>query len=336
MNDSPLSMRKFITKNRQHAGFTLVELLVVIAIIAMLVALLLPAVQSAREAARRIQCGNNLKQFALGCLNHESAHGSLPSNGWGYRWVGDPDLGMGESQPGGWTFAVLPFLEESSIWNIATSGPGDKPARLRQMVQTPVSLFHCPSRREAKPYPFKKSPDYFFNVSQVFEVARGDYACNAGTQPACVQTGPSTGQQADSFTWCGPGASGWSTGSMPSDWRATGVIFQRSEITMAKIRDGSSKTYLIGERYLNPDNYSTGDDFADDQCLYQGHDNDIARWMSAPPMRDRPGLVDFWALGSPHATGIQVAACDGSVRTVGFDVAPEIHRAFGNRSDEAQ
>ena len=257
-----------ITKNTQirpPAGFTLVELLVVIAIIAMLVALLLPAVQSAREAARRIQCSNNLKQFALACLNHESSHGTLPSNGWGYRWVGDPDLGMGKTQPGGWTFAVLPYLEEKSIWNIATSGPGDKPTRLSRVVQTPISLFHCPSRREAKTYPFTKSPNYFYNVSEVFAVARGDYACNAGTQPACVQTGPTTEQGADTFSWCGPGASGWSTGSMPNNWRATGVMFQRSEVTMAKIRDGSSKTYLIGERYLNPDDYSTGEDFADDQ-----------------------------------------------------------------------
>lgn len=323
--------------NRLHrdAGFTLVELLVVIAIIAMLVVLLLPAVQSAREAARRIQCSNNLKQFALGCLNHESAHGILPSNGWGYRWVGDPDRGMGRTQPGGWTFAVLPFLEEQSIWNMAASGPGDKPARLSQMVQTPVSLFHCPSRREAKAYPFKKSSNYFFNVAAVFEAARGDYACNAGTQPACVQTGPTTEAGADSFAWCGPGATGWATGAMPSDWRATGVMFQRSEITIAKISDGTSKTYLIGERYLNPDDYSTGDDFADDQCLYQGHDNDIARWMSAPPMRDRPGLVDFWGFGGPHATSIQVAACDGSVRSIGFDVDPEVHRLAGNRNDEA-
>ena len=95
--------------NTARHGFTLVELLVVIAIIAMLVTLLLPAVQAAREAARLTQCTNHIKQLALGCLNHESAHGFLPSDGWGYRWVGDPDLGFGKTQPGGWAFAEISY-----------------------------------------------------------------------------------------------------------------------------------------------------------------------------------------------------------------------------------
>ena len=78
-------------------GFTLVELLVVIAIIGILVALLLPAIQAAREAARRNSCKNNLKQLALGCLNHESSAGYFPSGGWGNNWVGDADRGPANS-----------------------------------------------------------------------------------------------------------------------------------------------------------------------------------------------------------------------------------------------
>ena len=87
---------------RSRGGFTLVELLVVIAIIGILIALLLPAVQAAREAARQSQCKNNLKQLALGCLNHENAYKQFPTNGWGYSWVGDADRGFDWRQPGGW------------------------------------------------------------------------------------------------------------------------------------------------------------------------------------------------------------------------------------------
>jgi hypothetical protein len=123
---------------------------------------------------------------------------------------------------------------------------------------------------------------------------------------------------------------------MPDNWKANGAIFQRSKVTVGQILDGTSKTYLIGERYLNPHDYSTGQDFADDQCLYQGHDNDVARWTQISPLRDRPGLVDHWAFGSAHETGIQISMCDGSVRTVGYDVDRDIHRAFGSREDEAR
>src|SRR3954451_22400540 len=94
------------------SGFTLVELLVVIAIIGVLVALLLPAVQAARESARRMQCQNNLKQFGLAFQTHNDTNGFLPTDGFGYGWVGDPDLGFGIDQPGGWTFNILPYCEQ--------------------------------------------------------------------------------------------------------------------------------------------------------------------------------------------------------------------------------
>src|SRR5687768_6477407 len=93
-----------LTVHSRPRGFTLVELLVVIAIIGILVALLLPAVQAARESARRTQCKNHLKQLSLAFLTHENTYGYFPSGGWGWVWTGDPDLGSGERQPGGWAY----------------------------------------------------------------------------------------------------------------------------------------------------------------------------------------------------------------------------------------
>jgi len=78
-------------KGTSRPGFTLVELLVVVTIIGILIALLMPAVQGARESARRAKCANNLKQLGLGCLAHHEKYGFYPSGGWGHKWVGDPD-----------------------------------------------------------------------------------------------------------------------------------------------------------------------------------------------------------------------------------------------------
>src|SRR5262245_9385622 len=110
-----MPMSKRSSPTARWAAFTLVELLVVISVIAVLVGLLLPAVQQAREAARRMQCSNNLKQIGLGALNHESTHQYLPSGGWGHRWVGDADSGFGRSQPGGWVYSLLPYVEQSAL-----------------------------------------------------------------------------------------------------------------------------------------------------------------------------------------------------------------------------
>src|SRR6202171_6546823 len=107
--------RKRVTQRPVVHGFTLVELLVVIAIIGILVALLLPAVQAAREAARRTQCQHNMKQICLAMLNHHDTFKRFPSAGWGAWWGPDPDRGTGRKQPGGWIFSLLKFIEEGNL-----------------------------------------------------------------------------------------------------------------------------------------------------------------------------------------------------------------------------
>src|SRR5690242_9991349 len=136
---------------RDLRAFTLVELLVVIAIIGILVALLLPAVQAAREAARRAECQNHLKQIGIAFLNHENARKILPGAGWSCFYVGDPLWGSGRSQPGGWMYQILPYVEEQALYDLP--GDGDKTNILAQqnkgaftMQQTPVATFNCPSR----------------------------------------------------------------------------------------------------------------------------------------------------------------------------------------------
>src|SRR5829696_8419517 len=151
-------MRKSTKVVPHRDGFTLVELLVVIAIIGTLVALLLPAVQAAREAARRTQCVNNLKNLAQAALNHHDVSKHFPTGGWGWWWVGDPDRGFGKRQPGGWLFNLMPYTEESAAYELAADGQPNvitpqQSAAIRLIVVKPLPLIGCPSRRAGLTFP---------------------------------------------------------------------------------------------------------------------------------------------------------------------------------------
>jgi prepilin-type N-terminal cleavage/methylation domain-containing protein/prepilin-type processing-associated H-X9-DG protein len=139
---------------RPRAGFTLVELLVVIAILGILMGLLVPAVQQVREAAARIQCQNNLKQFALAFHDHHEMFGYFPSGGWGPNYAptyaGNGSPFVGDQQAAGWGFQVLPFIEGDNVWK----------AGAVTAIRTPNKIFFCPSRRgpQTVTYPDKYQP----------------------------------------------------------------------------------------------------------------------------------------------------------------------------------
>jgi prepilin-type N-terminal cleavage/methylation domain-containing protein/prepilin-type processing-associated H-X9-DG protein len=307
----------------RRAAFTLIELLVVIAIIAILIGLLLPAVQAIREAAARIQCANNLKNLALGCIDHQATTGRLPTGGWGWLWSGDPDRPTNRHQPGGWVYNVLPYVEQDNVYRMGAGLPdAQKRAAIAQRVGVRLPLFDCPSRRTGGPYPNGRGQT-FFDCDPVTAVARGDYAANAGDQAADeIYPGPVSLAQGDDPNYLWPPTEGFS-----------GVIFQRSEIRYIDIPHGASNTYLLGEKYLNPDSYTTGLDNADNETMYSGFDNDNFRCTSHlfPPQRDRPGVSNTWSFGSNHRSGFNMVYCDGSVQFVSFSVDLGVHEQAGSR-----
>lgn len=328
-------LNRLFGRARIPRGFTLVELLVVIAIIGVLIALLLPAVQAAREAARRAQCTNHLRQLGVAAHNHQSAHGHLPTNGWGYLWIGDPDHGFDWRQPGGWVFNLLPYMELKDVYDMQSGLTSGSTARLgaaKHMLETPLAGFHCPSRRQAVVYSTYVGSSYRYSTS-VTTVAKSDYAANGGsvyTDPRDAgfnAEGPST--YADG---AGPGAEAkWAKMAA----KANGVFFAASALKLTEIEDGASCTYLLGEKYLNPDWYLTGGDLGDNETMYCGENEDISRWAgpSYPPYRDRPGWGGRYCFGSAHAGIWNMVLCDGAVRAFDYSINLELHRRFANRSD---
>lgn len=383
--------RQLTTDHRPlTTAFTLVELLVVISIIGVLMSLLLPAVQSARESGRRTVCLNQIKQLALASLSHEERMKYLPCGGWGPLWVGDPDRGNGTGtaanpgQPGGWIYNILPYIEATQTHDLGISPATQaiKTAASHDRCTAQIPGFACPSRRFGALIPVAASVPSAtqqpsgdtgwtpsggrtpYETDTLTTAGRTDYAMNCGvrfqvtgnvidqdtTQPdgkkrytgtqghceLAVGEYPTSLSQAVPTLPSPPYKQGVNTGDSNA-WAPTlswgGVSFQRSRLGLASVKDGTSHTYLLGEKYISSDHYDDGLDGGDNDTLYSGFGNDTYRSTENPPANDQRGVAKDCQFGGPHQGIVNMAFCDGSIRGINAGIDKTTHQNLGNRND---
>jgi len=291
----------FLSIRDRRSGFTLIELLVVIAIIAILIGLLLPAVQKIREAANRMQCSNNLKQIGLALHNHNDTFGKLPDGGT-VPWS------AGDYRKTGWAFQILNFLEQDNVSRqTQVGGIGAGQGNL-------MKIYFCPSRRRP---------------TKVNGCALMDYA--ASTPGDAVNSW-------DQFwygqTWTVPAGVVYNGMIIRRD--VDGI--ESHGIPLTACTDGLSNTLMVSEKQLNPNAYFSGD-WHDDQGWIDGWDPDVMRYTAFTPHSDKDygtpqnGGWEGYRFGSAHPAGINALFGDGSVRMIKYSVDATLFNNIGHRQD---
>jgi len=268
----------------KRGGFTLIELLVVIAIIAILIGLLLPAVQKVREAAARSTCQNNLKQIGLGLHAHHDGLREFPTAGSD----GPNQNCCNATSRVGWTwmFQITPYIEQQNVYSLPDTVAGNT-----QVAQTAIKIYYCPSRRQ---------PVLYSNGG------RCDYAGNGGRNMAGNGTEGVFVRQ-----WRSPSSS----------MSATAPVEQRR--TLTDITDGTSNTVMVAEKQLHHTVLgSAGGD--NEVWNNSGWDQDHQRFGEAVPEPDdrhpTSASATFWSVrfGSSHTGVFNAVLADGSVRTMRY------------------
>jgi prepilin-type N-terminal cleavage/methylation domain-containing protein len=326
-------------KNQQSRAFTLVELLVVIAIIGVLVALLLPAVQAAREAARRAQCSNNLKQLGLALHQYHEAMSAFPP---GYGFQKSP-YGSGLSNneiEWTWCNRIWPYLEETvdADWGSLSGVPTTSSPAAVRIVSVKVYSMRCPSDPSVQTGMNERTQKCFATTTIY---SRTSYAGNAGQgQMEDFITDPTTGQKE-------------TIAQALARKQRQAVFFFNSSTSIAHIRDGTSNTILLSEVIPGGDCTARGSISYDEGPLimfdYPPNDltPDITRWCDpedfapnaiAPCVKGAspPNGILGWTFDmvlhtsrGAHPGGVMTARCDGSVHFMSEAVSSLVWQSLG-------
>ncbi|MBN1911787.1 MAG: DUF1559 domain-containing protein [Pirellulales bacterium] len=321
-----MSGRSFWSE-RKKSAFTLVELLVVIAIIGILIALLLPAVQAAREAARRIQCNNNLRQIVLAALAYESQSRMLPVNYPQHKYVNDdPKLNPNGAS---WMAHILPLLEKGSMYDVldlsgtAATGHGILNAQNQSIISKLVPAYLCPSDSlDGDSQESFRTDAWQYPGSQGYPLATMNYAGVVGPH---VPLGPGSPCTFGGLPYCN------NLGSAPFIKECTGTFWRHSyrvPPTMKSFQDGTSNTVIIGEIVPEYDHFkvwalSNGSiAFTSIPLNYVDYAN-VGAWL----------VLDNVGFHSRHPQGANFAFADGHVVFLNDSIDMDVYYGLSTRAE---